>query len=347
MELTSYTSFLFFTLILLPSLHLSKPIHPNHCFQDDQTALLRIKHDFKNSTLFTSWIPGSDCCRWSGVLCKKLPKTTTYRVNFLEINFGDDIVGTIPPSIGDLPYLDTLIIRGNSNLTGPIPPAIAKLTNVGLLLLNFNSLTGPIPNFLSKLTKLVTLELNDNHLTGPIPSFLGHLPKLSALDFTNNHLSGSIPSNLGLLPGLSFLSVTNNKLSGPIPRSLGNRNFEILELGSNQFTGDASFLFGESKTNLAHLGLEANKLSFDFGKVVLPTDILNSTLLVFNMSHNMIYGRIPTWLGESPVLYSLDLSYNKLCGAIPTIGGKLQGFEASTFEHNKCLCGAPLPPCKS
>ncbi|KAK9725724.1 hypothetical protein RND81_05G164600 [Saponaria officinalis] len=347
MELTLYTSFLFFTLILFPSLHLSTPTHPNHCFQNDQNTLLRIKKDFNNSTLFSTWVPGSDCCRWSGVACKKLPKTKTYRVNFLEVNFGLDIVGTIPSSVGDLPYLETLIIRGNSNLTGPIPPAIAKLTNVGLLLLNFNSLTGPIPSFLTKLTKLVTLELNDNQLTGTIPSFLGHMPQLSALDFSNNHLIGPIPSNLGLLPKLSFLTLTNNMLSGPIPRSLGNLNFEILELGSNRFTGDASFLFGESKTNYAHLGLEANKLSFDFSKVVLPVDSLNSSLLVFNMSHNMIYGRLPAWLGEAPVLYSLDVSYNRLCGAIPTIGGKLQGFEASTFEHNKCLCGAPLPPCKS
>ncbi|KAK9684048.1 hypothetical protein RND81_10G182800 [Saponaria officinalis] len=338
-------SFMFFTTLLFTSMCLSKPVHPNHCFQNDQNALLKIKYHWNNSTLFSTWTPGSDCCRWSGVLCKKLPKTTTYRVNFLEVNFGNDIAGTIPSTISDLPYLETLIIRGNPNLTGPIPASITKLTNLGFVLLNYNSLTGPIPNFFSKLTKLVTLDLNDNRLTGSIPSYFGQLPNLNSLDFSNNQLTGPIPPNLGYLPKFTFLQLSNNKLSGPIPRSLGNVNFEILELGGNQFTGDASFLFGENKTNLAHLNLSSNHLSFDLSKVILPVDILTSNLLVLDLSHNMIYGRIPAWLGEVPGLYSLDLSYNQLCGPIPTAGGKLQGFNPSSFEHNKCLCGAPLSAC--
>ncbi|KNA10289.1 hypothetical protein SOVF_145800, partial [Spinacia oleracea] len=129
--------------------------------------------------------------------------------------------------------------------------------------------------------------------------------------------------------------------------SLGKVNFEILDLSGNQLTGDAKFLFGADKSNLVHLVLSRNRLSFDFTKVVMPVGVLNSSLLVLELSHNKIYGRLPTWLGLSSQMYSFDVSYNRLCGPIPTIGGKLQEFQAAAFQHNKCLCGAPLPPCNS
>ncbi|KAK9689527.1 hypothetical protein RND81_09G064800 [Saponaria officinalis] len=338
-------SLLFFTILTLPSLYLSTNVEPNHCFLDDQNTLLKIKYYWNNSTLFSTWIPGSDCCKWSGVLCKKLHNTTTYRVKFLLVSFGNDIVGSIPSTISNLPYLETLIIRGNPNLTGSIPPSIGKLTKLSVVLLTSNNLSGPIPNSFGKLTKLITFHLHDNRLTGLIPTSLGNLRELNAIDFSNNQLTGSIPANLGILPAFFFLLLTNNKLSGPIPPSLDNINFFWLQLGGNRFTGDASFLFGENKTNLVQLGLGSNQLSFDLTNVVLPVGSSNSSLQELDLSHNMIYGRVPAWLGEVPGLNSLDLSYNQLCGPIPTIGGKLQGFNASSFAHNKCLCGAPLPPC--
>ncbi|KAK9684049.1 hypothetical protein RND81_10G183000, partial [Saponaria officinalis] len=220
------------------------------CFQNDQNALLKIKYHWNTSTFFSTWIPGSDCCRWNGVVCKKIPKTSTYRVYFLEINFQNDIVGTIPSTIGDLPYIENLIICGNPNLTGPIPPSIAKLTNLGLVILSYNNLTGPIPNAFTKLTKLAILQLNDNRLTGSIPNFVDNFPELNSLEFSNNQLTGPIPASLGFLPILQFLQLSNNMLSGPIPRSLSNLNFQILELGGNEFTGDASFLFGKIRRTM-------------------------------------------------------------------------------------------------
>ncbi|GKV34618.1 hypothetical protein SLEP1_g42981 [Rubroshorea leprosula] len=40
---------------------------------------------------------------------------------------------------------------------------------------------------------------------------------------------------------------------------------------------------------------------------------------------------------------------NKISGPIPPqipVGGKLQRFDYSSYFHNRCLCGAPLPSCK-
>ncbi|VFQ98027.1 unnamed protein product [Cuscuta campestris] len=337
--------FFFFSFLLLPS-SIFAAIPAHRCHPDDQKVLLQIKNHFHNSSLFSTWTPQNDCCKWRIVSCKKIPKTTVYRVNFLEIDGADDLVGRIPSLVGDLPYLETLIFRNLPNLTGPIPEAISKLTHLKFLLLNWNNLTGPVPDFLSRLPNVGTISLNDNRLSGPIPGSLGRLRNLKGLDLSNNNLTGGIPESFGAFDPGSQLTLSNNRLSGPIPRSLGRVNFEILEVAGNELTGDASFLFGEKKTELAHLDLSRNRLSFDLTNVVMPVGVLNSSLLVLDLSHNMIYGRLPDWLGRVPVLYQFNVSYNQLCGPIPTAGGKLQGFDPSSFGHNKCLCGPPLAPCK-
>jgi len=336
---------IFLLLLFFPSLTFSlspPPPRPRLCHPEDEKVLLKIKDHFHNTSLFSTWIPHTDCCKWSLVLCKKIPKTTMHRVKFLEIDGADDLVGTIPPLIGDLPYLETLIFRLLPNLTGPIPQAIARLPHLQLVLLNWNNLTGPIPDYFSKLTNLVYLGLNNNHLTGSIPAYLGRLPNLKALVLDDNHLTGPIPDSFGSFQTRSQVTMSNNMLSGPIPRSLGNVNFEIFEAGGNRLTGDASFLFGKNKTELVHLVLSQNKLSFDLSKVVMPLD---SSLLILLLDDNMIYGKLPSWMGQVSVRI-FNVSYNQLCGPIPTVGGHLQEFDQSPFSHNKCLCGSPLPPCK-
>ena len=88
------------------------------------------------------------------------------------------------------------------------------------------------------------------------------------------------------------------------------------------------------------LDLSGNRLRFNLTGLEMPRN-----LLLLNLSHNRIYGRVPTSLQQSGVVV-LDLSYNELCGEIPT-GGAMGWFKAVAYGHNKCLCGTPLPPCAS
>lgn len=343
--MSSHHFFPFLLFLLLLSLHHSLS-SAKRCHPDDEDALLRIKAHFNNATFFSTWTPQTACCRkWNLVMCKRLPNTKIFRVNFLEISGEEGINGVIPSAVGDLPYLETLIFRLLPNLTGPIPPAIGKLTQLSLLFLNWNDLTGPIPPFLSRLTNLSTLGLNNNRLTGRIPSYLGRLPNLGALWLYQNQLTGPIPVSFGSLQNGTVLQLYDNQLSGPIPRSLGRVSFGILDIAGNQLTGEASFLFGEDKQQLNHLNLSRNKLSFNLTNTVMGGMELETELLVLDLSHNMIYGQLPTWLGHASIVYQFNVSYNQLCGPIPTEGGALQTFDASAFSQNKCLCGAPLPPC--
>ena len=112
--------------------------------------------------------------------------------------------------------LTVLALRGNQ-LSGPVPGALGRLTNLVDLSLPDNALSGSIPTELGNLTNLWSLELGNNRLTGPIPSELGGMTGLGYLYLNGNRLSGSIPSGLGRLTGLVGMSLWNNELEGEIP----------------------------------------------------------------------------------------------------------------------------------
>jgi Leucine-rich repeat (LRR) protein len=59
-----------------------------------------------------------------------------------------------------------------------------------------------------------------------------------------------------------------------------------------------------------------------------------------DFSENRLSGRIPT-SGDLNFLSHLNLSYNNLPGRIPS-STQLQSFDASAFNGNPALCGAPI-----
>ncbi|KAJ8448494.1 LOW QUALITY PROTEIN: hypothetical protein Cgig2_012138 [Carnegiea gigantea] len=161
-------------------------------------------------------------------------------------------------------------------------------------------------------------------------------PPLGAIFLERNQLTGSVPESFGGLKNNKdlYVRLAKNKLSGPLPKSLGAVDFTVIDLSRNQFTGDASFFFRGSK-GLQDVDLSRNKFSFNIGEV---------TLIIFDLSHNKIYGTLPPSLAKLSNLQQFNVSYNRLCGPIPT-GGNLDRFDKYRYAHNKRLCGSPLPPC--
>ncbi|XP_051134619.1 tyrosine-sulfated glycopeptide receptor 1-like [Andrographis paniculata] len=86
------------------------------------------------------------------------------------------------------------------------------------LKVGFNNLSGAIPPEIARLKLLHLLDLNDNNFTGTIPPQLSRLTNLERLDLSGNRLSGEIPGSLAGLHFLSSFSVANNDLEGEIPR---------------------------------------------------------------------------------------------------------------------------------
>ncbi|KAM7262489.1 hypothetical protein ACFE04_000811 [Oxalis oulophora] len=324
------TSLFLFSCTLLPSSLSEK------CHASDKRALLKIKKDFGNPNVFASWYAKTDCCDWSCVSCNE----NTHRITSLSVFVDGSLSGQIPSSIGFLPLLETLTLLRQPELTGPIQPAIAKLKNLNFLKISESNVSGSIPEFLSVLKNLTFLDLSVNKLSGSIPSSLSKLPNLQELYLERNKLTGSIPETFGEFKTKDFaLTLNNNQLSGKIPVSLGKVNFESFDFSGNTLQGDASMLIRDkTNTTLWLANLSRNLLKFNLSNVRLPKSLKH-----LDLNHNKITGGIPqSWTSAS--LDSLNVSYNSLRGQIP-VGGQLQTFDYSSYFHNKCLCGSPLPSC--
>ncbi|XP_027347001.1 polygalacturonase inhibitor 2-like [Abrus precatorius] len=312
------------------------------CNPQDKEALLQFKKELGNPTSLSSWLPTTDCCNrtWQGVLCDT--DHQTYRVNYLDLsNLNLAKPYPIPPSIGNLPYIDFLSISGIPNLVGPIPPAIAKLSKLNYIYITHTNVSGNIPEFFSQIKSIVTLDFSYNSLSGNLPESISTLPRLVGITFDGNRLSGPIPDSYGSFSNLfTSMSISRNQLSGKIPATLAKLNLAFVDLSRNMLEGDASVFFGSGK-NTQKIRLAKNSLSFDLGKVGLSKNLEG-----LDLRNNRIYGTLPQGLTALKYLHALNVSYNNLCGEIPQ-GGNMKRFDASSYAHNKCLCGSPLPPCKA
>ncbi|KAI3678132.1 hypothetical protein L6452_37413 [Arctium lappa] len=328
MKNSVFTISLLFLLSLLPTLSLSQ-----HCNKNDEKVLFQIKKSLGNPYHLASWQKTLDCCQWYNVECDP----NNNRIIALTI-FSGNISGQIPNEVGDLPYLQTLIFRKLTNLTGEIPSAITKLTHLTMLRLSWTNLSGPVPSFLSQLKNLNFLDLSFNDLTGSIPPELATLTNLNAIHLDRNKLTGVIPESFGRFTGnIPSLYLSHNHLTGTVPLSLGYLNFTTIDFSRNQLTGDLSMFFGTNKT-IQIADFSRNSFEFNLSQVEFP-----ASLTSLDLNHNKMYGSLPASLSGLELQY-FNVSYNRLCGKIPQ-GGELQKFDNTSYFHNRCLCGSPLPAC--
>ncbi|KAK4411027.1 Chaperone protein dnaJ GFA2, mitochondrial [Sesamum angolense] len=216
------------------------------CHPDDKSALLEFKHSFSNPNPFPTWDPAFDCCDWYGVECNE---TTNYVIGLNIIS--DDLNGTIPTVLPKLKHLQHLRLHKIPNLVGIIPPEIGELPHLTYLVISWTNVSGPVPNFLANLKNLAYLILSFNRLSGSIPPSLATLPYLYAIDLSRNQLTGPIPESFGHFAntaGFPALDLSHNMLSGDIPASLANVNFSQVDISRNNLSGDASVFFGRERS---------------------------------------------------------------------------------------------------
>nr|CAB3459874.1 unnamed protein product [Digitaria exilis] len=217
------------------------------------------------------------------------------------------------------------------------------LSNLSLLIISWTAVSGLIPSFLGELTQLTFLDLSFNSLTGSIPASLAAIPNLSGINLSRNRLTGAIPPLLfSESPREAYLWLSHNNLTGDIPPEFAAVGFSEIDLSRNALTGDASALFGQGKpVHQIDMDLSRNGFSFNLSGVEPPAQLSG-----MDLSHNAIYGGIPAQVANLSNLVLFNVSYNRLCGEVPT-GGNMGRFDAYSYQHNKCLCGAPLAnPCQ-
>ncbi|XP_047314520.1 polygalacturonase inhibitor-like [Impatiens glandulifera] len=213
------------------------------CSPQDKKVLLQIKKDLGNPYHLSSWNTEiqKDCSDWYSLDCD----LKTNRVIALTI-FQSNLSGQIPPSVGDLSYLQQIVFHKLPNLVGTIPQTITKLTHLRRLDVSWTNISGPIPDFISQLNNLNTLDLSFNYLTGNIPSSLSELANLNYLNLHGNKLTGSIPDSFGkfkrnpnlyLIFALTSLDINHNNIYGSLPQGLTFLNLQFLNVSYNRLCG--------------------------------------------------------------------------------------------------------------
>ncbi|XP_002984595.2 LRR receptor-like serine/threonine-protein kinase GSO2 [Selaginella moellendorffii] len=281
--------------------------------------------------------------------------------------------------LATLPELSTISLS-RCKLQGPIPSWFANLNlkqqplgSSCLIDLSFNSITGTIPAALGRNSNLTNLFLQSNKLQGKLPDSFGKtLPRLTYSDFSSNFLTG-VPadlSNLGkgvlyslglehnnlsfqALEGLttlsqvSFLTLDHSHLTGAIPSWFSkirmiqddSDSVAVLRLSSNIITGRIPPELGQL-TQVTGLYLDDNAIAGE-----IPRSLANLTSLQrMNLAQNRLTGKIPVEFLALKRLRYLNVSHNQLTGAIPD-GAPLSTMDPENFAGNPGLCGKPLSPC--
>lgn len=176
----------------------------------------------------TGWL-SADVSTWYGV--------TVSGCNVTDINLsGNNLIGGIPPEIGNLTLLEGLDLGANQ-LNGWIPPEIGNLSALTALNLSINQLVGSVPMELSYLSNLQVLGLAFNQLGGNLPVDLMFLNNLTDVFLNNNQFTGDLPLIGGTTANMNTLLAQFNKFSD-LPDLNSYASTGIINVSSNQLTFD-------------------------------------------------------------------------------------------------------------
>jgi hypothetical protein len=286
------------------------------------------------------WLSPGSICDWARVDCDEPART---EVQGLQLD-NAGLVGTLPPQIGDLRKVSTLVFNRN-RLSGPIPRELAS-TNVAIFLaegatngnnfsgglewisdlaaaansgtrpallqkvnLRFNALTGLLPD-LRPLSTLVEFQVEGNQLSGSLPEFPDPC-RLTHFNVTRNRLTGGLSSTVNRCAVLEELLLDQNEFSGPLPQDLGGLTtptlprLRFLNIGANDWTG-------ELPTGISRM-IELRKLQVGRSRFVGPLPDLTplSRLELLSVESNGFQG--PLTLAPSPTATAqLELAWNAL-----------------------------------
>ncbi|KAM0923399.1 hypothetical protein ACQ4PT_005542 [Festuca glaucescens] len=312
------------------------------------SALLRLKRSFSSSNsapCFQSWLAGTDCCSWDGVVCGGTDDRVTSldlggcklqaaagldaalfsltSLKHLDLSGNDFNVSQLPPVgfewLTQLTHLDL----SDTNFAGRIPAGIKRLTS--LLYLDFSTSFFDFEydnqNMVTYSTSTSFIQLSEPNLEG----LLANLTDLQELRMGMVNMSGNGAGWCDAIAKstikLQVLSLPYCSLAGPICGSLSAlRSLNVIDLQRNRLPGQVpEFLAGFS--NLSVLQLSRNKLQGLFP----PTIFQHTRLTTIDLSKNLgISGTLPNFFPVDSMLQKLSVRRTNFSGTIPSSIGHLK-----------------------
>ncbi|KAM3696777.1 hypothetical protein ACB098_06G064900 [Castanea mollissima] len=264
-----------------------------------------------------------------------IPNTTGCHVVRIDLK-EQNLSGTLPPELVNLPYLERINL-GRNYLNGTIPPkwGSTRLVNISLI---GNRLTGSIPKELGNISTLKSLALESNMLSGSLPKELGNLINIERLHFTSNYFTGEVPETFAGLTTMKDFRIGDNNFSGKIPDFIQNwTNLEKLVIQASGLNGPIPLhiAFLENLSDLRISDVRGPEANFP------PLHNMIKMKILILRSCN-ITGQLPEYLGNMNKLKTLDLSFNRLTGGIPSsFVGLLTGIDFMYLTGN--LLSGPVP----
>ncbi|XP_050290612.1 receptor-like protein 14 [Quercus robur] len=289
-------------------------------------------------------------------------------LELLDLSY-NELTGIVPPSIGALSSLKSLVLEGNK-LNGSLPTqGLCELRKLEELNLRWNNFEGTLPSCLYNLTSLQVLDLYENSFRGNISSHLiAGLTSLKQIDLSYNLFDGfsfSSFANLSKLEfvqfkcdekmvnietetsdwvplfQLEFLVISNcslNKLSNQIPTFLFHQHsLRVLDLSYSMLKGQFPGWLVGNNTRLEYVSLHDNSLSGNFH---LPL-CLNFTYCM-DVSNNQLNGQLQGNIGNMlPNILSLKLSNNTLSGSLPSSIGNMSLLSTFSVSFNNFFGEVP------
>ena len=204
-------------------------------FEAERAALMAIFNalDGPNWESHEYWGTEAPVTWWPKVFCDE-----NGHVVSLDLN-DPGIKGSLPPEIGNLPYLTDLNLGGpyvDCHFTGSLPEEIGNLTNLKRLQMDNCPFEGRLPESLGNLSNLEWLYIArcEKLAPGPIPSWIGNLAKLKFILLYGHNFTGQLPESIGSLTNLEHLDIKYCSLDSTVPASFGNLgNLKFLRLSEN------------------------------------------------------------------------------------------------------------------
>jgi hypothetical protein len=185
---------------------------------------------------YGGWLSGASYCTWQGVTCPSatvtnpLTQQTAQVVNasVTALAFtGVGLLGSLPPSFGNLTALTRLTITAEPGLSGTIPRSFAALMALSELQLGPTYLSGPI-TYALKSRALTSARLESYTSGAAPPAFNGSFPavlpaSLASLQLVNTRVGGALPPALcPVLNAASPCQLGSNGIACPLPACLLN-----------------------------------------------------------------------------------------------------------------------------